>query len=218
MRWPDRCRTWFFGAGGTLDPVSGRCRWTDEQLAIPVKKLKHYIDAAQQGTFVPDRENDELTMALGNPEHPGRTRGTPGSIPWKVGFPDAGGYKSHERRKKVQQTQMQALQARVDAIEEREANRSKRTAEASPEATPPSQRRSSVASTELLQQVACCELRLVPLVLVPLRAAPAVRSAALSSSSRGICNRLHPETQPSTERSLACLVSVQGPQDFRGPL
>ena len=51
----------------------------------------------------------------------------------------------------MQQTQMQALQARVDAIEEREANRSKRTAEASPEATPPSQRRSSVASTELLQ-------------------------------------------------------------------
>ena len=100
MNWPDRCRTWFFGAGVTLDPVSGRCRWTDEQLAIPVKKLKHYIDAAQQGTFVPDRENDELTMALGNPEHPGRTRGTPGSVPWKAGFPDAGGYKSQERRKK----------------------------------------------------------------------------------------------------------------------
>ena len=91
------------------------------------------------------------TMALGNPEHPGRTRGTPGSVPWKVGFPDAGGYKSHEMRKKVQQTQMQALQARVQAIEEREANRSKRTAEASPVATPPSQRRSSVASTKLLQ-------------------------------------------------------------------
>ena len=25
MRWPDRCRTWFFGAGGTLDPVTGKC-------------------------------------------------------------------------------------------------------------------------------------------------------------------------------------------------
>ena len=86
-------------------------------------------------------------MALRNPEHPGRTRGTPGSIPWKVGFPDAGGYKYHARRKKLQQTQMQALQARVQVIEEREANRNKRTAEA----TPPSQRRSSVASTELLQ-------------------------------------------------------------------
>ena len=32
MYWPDRCRTWFFGAGGTLDPVSGKCHWTDEQL------------------------------------------------------------------------------------------------------------------------------------------------------------------------------------------
>ena len=90
-------------------------------------------------------------MALRNPEHPGWTRGMPGSIPWKVGFPNIGGYKSQERRKKLQQTQMQELQARVQAIEEREANRSKRTAEASPEATPPSKRRSNVASTELLQ-------------------------------------------------------------------
>ena len=51
----------------------------------------------------------------------------------------------------MEQTQLEALHARVQAIDEREANRSKRTAEASPEATPPSQRRSSVASTELLQ-------------------------------------------------------------------
>ena len=95
-------------------------------------------------------------MALGNPEHPGRTRGTPGSIPWKVGFLDAGGYKTHERRKKLEQDQMQALLGRVmglaDREEEREAaDRSKQPAEASPKATPPSQRRSSVASTELLQ-------------------------------------------------------------------
>ena len=90
-------------------------------------------------------------MALGNPEHPGRTRGTPGSVSWKAGFLDAGGYKCQERRKKVEHTQLQALHARVQAIEEREANRSKQPAEASPEATLPSQRRSSVASTELLQ-------------------------------------------------------------------
>ena len=45
----------------------------DEQLEIPVKNLRKYINAAQKGTFVPDREKDELTMALGNPEHPGRT-------------------------------------------------------------------------------------------------------------------------------------------------
>nr|XP_020196909.1 uncharacterized protein LOC109782701 [Aegilops tauschii subsp. strangulata] len=151
LNWPDRCRTWFFGVGGTLDPVTGKCVWTDEQMRIPVTKLHHYIKAAQQGTFVPDREKDELTMALGNPEHPGRTRGTPGSVPWKAGFPDAGGYKSQERRKKLEHSQLQALHARVLGLEEREADRTKRPAEASPEATPPSQRRSSVASTEQLQ-------------------------------------------------------------------
>ena len=91
----------------------------------------------QQGMFVPDREKDELTMALGNPEHPGRTRGTPGSIPWKVGFPDAGGYKTHERRKKLEQDQLQALHERVMGLEDREeereaADRSKRPAEATP--------------------------------------------------------------------------------------
>ena len=118
INWPDHCRTWFFGAGGTLDPVSGKCVWTDEQMRIPVKRLQHYIDAAQQGTCVPDRENDELTMALGNPEHPGRTRGTPGSVPWKAGFPDSGGYKSQERRKKMEQTQIQKLHERVQALEE----------------------------------------------------------------------------------------------------
>nr|BDI54562.1 transposon protein, putative, CACTA, En/Spm sub-class [Triticum aestivum] len=156
MRWPDCCWTWFFGAGGTLDPVTGKCQWTNEQLQTPVKNLRHYIDAAQRGTFLPNRDKDELTMAHGNPEHPGRTRGTPGSIPWKVGFPDAGGYKTHERRKKLEQDQMQALHERVMGLEEREevreaADRNKRPAKASPKATPPSQQRSSVASTELLQ-------------------------------------------------------------------
>jgi len=81
LHWPDRSRTWFFGVGGTLDPETGKCRWTDEQLAIPITKLQKYIAAAQEGTFIPDREKDELTEALGNAEHPGRTRGTPGSIP-----------------------------------------------------------------------------------------------------------------------------------------
>ena len=106
MSWPDRCQTWFFGAGGTLDLVTGNCIWTDEQRQIPLKKLRYYIDEAQKGTFLPDRENDDLTMALRNPEHPRRTRGTPGSLPWKAGFPDAGGYKSQERRKEAQQTEL----------------------------------------------------------------------------------------------------------------
>ena len=101
-----------------MDPVSGKCVWTDEQMRIPVKRLQHYVDAAQQGTFVPDREKDELTMAIGNPEHPGRTQGMPVSLSWKAGFPDAGDYKRRERKKKKELTQLQALHARVQALEE----------------------------------------------------------------------------------------------------
>src|SRR6266498_5255340 len=45
---------------------------------------------------MPDREHDILTKALGNPEHPGRTRGFGSKVPWKKGFPqDAHRYKSH---------------------------------------------------------------------------------------------------------------------------
>ena len=94
LHWPDHSRTWFFGVGGTLDPETGECVWTDEQLAIPFQKLQAAIKAAQEGTFIPNREKGELTEALGNPEHPGRTRGTSGSVPWVHGFPDNGGYRS----------------------------------------------------------------------------------------------------------------------------
>ena len=48
----------------------------------------------------------------------------------------------------MEQTQIQKLHERVQALEEQDGNRHAVTA---PEATPPSQRRSSVASTELLQ-------------------------------------------------------------------
>ena len=65
LNWPDRSRTWFFGVGGTLDPEIGKCHWMDEQLAIPVTMLQAAIKAAQEGTFIPDRENDKLTKALG---------------------------------------------------------------------------------------------------------------------------------------------------------
>ena len=43
------------------------------------------IEEARTGVFHPNRENDELTRALGNPEHLGRTRGK-GLIPWYGGF------------------------------------------------------------------------------------------------------------------------------------
>ena len=37
------------------------------------QKIIDAIEEARAGVFTPNRENDELTRALGNPEHPGRT-------------------------------------------------------------------------------------------------------------------------------------------------
>ena len=48
-----------------MDPEIGKCCWTDEQLATPITKLQEAIKAAQEGTFIPDRENDELKRPSG---------------------------------------------------------------------------------------------------------------------------------------------------------
>ena len=52
-----------------------------------VKKIAEIQAQVTQGSFVPDRENDILMKALGNKEHPGRTRGISSKVPWKKGFP-----------------------------------------------------------------------------------------------------------------------------------
>jgi hypothetical protein len=60
------------------------------------------MEDAQAGLIQVNRENDELTHALGNPEHTGRTRGKGVGIPWKEGFSqhkDLYGYKSRKRKK-----------------------------------------------------------------------------------------------------------------------
>ena len=57
------------------------------------------IEEARSGVFQPNRENDELTRALGNPEHPGRTQGK-GAILWYEGFSDWNtDYRTRARKK-----------------------------------------------------------------------------------------------------------------------
>jgi hypothetical protein len=57
---------------------------------------------AQAGLIRVDRESDELTHALRNPKHRGRTRGKGVGVLWKEGFSqnkDPYGYKSRKRKK-----------------------------------------------------------------------------------------------------------------------
>jgi len=42
-----------------------------EQMQEVARDLVTAVDEAKQGIFHPQRENDELTRALKNPEHPG---------------------------------------------------------------------------------------------------------------------------------------------------
>ncbi|KAG2629994.1 hypothetical protein PVAP13_3KG472402 [Panicum virgatum] len=73
------------------------------------RKIHEAHEAASTGAFVPDRENDELTRALGSKEHPGCTRGT-GNVPWRFAFPEhLGTYRSRGRRNAQQQAEWQSL-------------------------------------------------------------------------------------------------------------
>ena len=73
--WPDRSKFWLFAHGAGLDPDTGlivaKGKWK-ERIERVVTKLVNAIDLVRKGTFVPDREDDEVTLALGNPEHWGR--------------------------------------------------------------------------------------------------------------------------------------------------
>jgi hypothetical protein len=40
----------------------------------------------KKNLFVPDREKDMLTAAIGTPEHPGRVRGISSTLPWGKAF------------------------------------------------------------------------------------------------------------------------------------
>ena len=79
--------------------------------------------------FEPNRENDELTRALGNPEHPGRTQGK-GVIPWYEGFSEwnddyrtrARKKMEEEKKRKLEEEQRKQGAERLQGLEARHAD------------------------------------------------------------------------------------------------
>ena len=67
--WPDRSKWWLFANGVTLNQLDGNLV-VPEQMQEVARDLVTAVDEAKQGTFQPQRENDKLTRALKNPEHP----------------------------------------------------------------------------------------------------------------------------------------------------
>nr|ABA97949.1 transposon protein, putative, CACTA, En/Spm sub-class [Oryza sativa Japonica Group] len=114
--WPERSKFWYYAHGGTLNPADGSLVFGD-QIREAARRLTDAVEASSQGTFRPDRDRDELTLALQTPEHPGRTRGK-GVIPWKIGFKeDIHTYRSRMRSKRDIEAKIADLEFRVSSYE-----------------------------------------------------------------------------------------------------
>nr|ABA97269.1 transposon protein, putative, CACTA, En/Spm sub-class [Oryza sativa Japonica Group] len=115
-KWPDRSKFWYYAHGGTLNPVDGSLVFSD-QIREAASRLMDAVEAFSQGTFQPDREKDELSLALQTPEHPARTRGK-GVVPWKIGFKeDIHTYRSSMRSKRDTEVKIADLEYRASSNE-----------------------------------------------------------------------------------------------------
>nr|AAX94965.1 transposon protein, putative, CACTA, En/Spm sub-class [Oryza sativa Japonica Group]ABA92676.1 transposon protein, putative, CACTA, En/Spm sub-class [Oryza sativa Japonica Group] len=115
-KWLDRSKFWYYAHGRTLNPVDGSLVFSD-QIREAASRLTDAVEASSQGTFRPDREKDELSLALQTPEHPGRTRGK-WVIPWKIGFKeDIHTYRSRMRSTRDTEAKIADLEYRVSSYE-----------------------------------------------------------------------------------------------------
>ena len=162
--WPDRSKWWLFANGMTLNQLDGTLV-VPEHMQEVSRNLVTAIDEVQQGTFQPQRENDELTWALKNPEHPRRARGI-SVVPWKVAWAGDPSYKTHRKSKAEQEEKLCVMQEemtrKVASLESQMDARINKavqlalsqrgTAGSLPDVviSPVSQRRSSCASTAAL--------------------------------------------------------------------
>ena len=101
-----------FATGVTLNQLDGNLV-VPEHMQEVSRDLVAAVDEAQQVTFQPQRENDELTRALKNLEHPGRACGI-GVIPWKVAWAGDSSYKTHRKSKAEKEEKFRALQEEMN--------------------------------------------------------------------------------------------------------
>jgi hypothetical protein len=84
--WPLRLRNWILAHGSSYDSKIGELIHNNETIVVSHKDLVEAIKEVQEGKFHPDIENDELTKALNNKEHRGRTQGFGAAVLWRTGF------------------------------------------------------------------------------------------------------------------------------------
>ena len=116
---------------------------------------RELIAQSSQGYFHAEREKDILSEALGNKEHPGRTRGKGVNVPWRDGFADDYCmYRSRKRSKAEYDDRLELLtakfQGQVARLQDQLNQVLLNQSQAAPVilGTSPPRHRSSVASTQ----------------------------------------------------------------------
>ena len=113
--WPQRARNWMLGHCKGYNMENGELI-LDETNLVPKEAIEKAIALVNKGEFVVDRENDELTKALGNPEKSGRARGYGPDYTWFLAFSECNeSYRSRERAKKRKE---QEEKTRLSKLEE----------------------------------------------------------------------------------------------------
>ena len=67
--WQDRSKNWYYAHGGRLNPEDGTLEFPPT-LHEKALEILNKIEDVKAGILKVHREIDELTLALGNPEHP----------------------------------------------------------------------------------------------------------------------------------------------------
>jgi hypothetical protein len=97
---PGRARNWFYGHGEYVDEQIWELI-AHPTIVKPKDELAKALQEVQEGKFIPNRERDVLTKALGNAKHTRQTRGLGPNYPWSIGFAeDVDTYRKRERGKK----------------------------------------------------------------------------------------------------------------------
>ena len=91
---------------------------TNPAMSSLVQRISEVNDEVRKGTHNTNRENDVLTQALRNKEHPSRTRGA-GLVPLKIAFEEESStYRCRSRGRAAQETEyMRVLKEMEDKFE-----------------------------------------------------------------------------------------------------
>nr|AAU89233.1 hypothetical protein [Oryza sativa Japonica Group]ABF96523.1 transposon protein, putative, CACTA, En/Spm sub-class [Oryza sativa Japonica Group] len=96
----ERSKNWVWARSTGQVSDEGDILFETPDIEEVTTNLQQIVEKERSGLFVPRRERDQLTAALGTAEHSGRVRGLSSKTSWKVGFPqDAPSYKKKDKYK-----------------------------------------------------------------------------------------------------------------------